>query len=149
MKIDRSKRELGNYSSLGKTGLPEVQRGKESVFEQELTYRQEEAVHVKMAEILSEIDKLSDRISKSFNINDLMLYKKLVKNFLREASSEAYELIRRRGRNRSGRTVLVTIKTIDREVEALINDFRDKKKEPMEILQALDKIRGMMVDLMV
>lgn len=149
MKIDRSKRDLGSYSSLGKTVVPEVKRGAESSFEQELSYRSEEAVQYKMQEILAEIDKLSDRINKNFNINDLMIYKKLVKNFLKEASLEAYQVNRKRGRNRSGRTILVTISTIDAEVEKLIDDFRNKKKEPMEILEALDKIRGMLIDLMV
>jgi len=148
MKIERNKQNMNTSASLGRTGMPEVKRSTESSFDNELNYRQEEAVQLKMQEILNEIDRISSRISKSFNINDLMLYKKLVKNFLLEASAEAYQISRRRGRNRSGRTILVTVSTVDAEVEQLIKDFREKKKEPMEILEALDKIRGMLVDLM-
>lgn len=149
VKIERSKKELSNYASLGKAELPEVKRGIESSFEQELAHRQEAALQFKIQEILERIERLSESLSRNVNINDLMRYKKLVREFLKEATSEAYQLNKKRGRNRRGRTVLVTIKTIDAEVETLINDFMEKKKEPMEILETLDKIRGMLVDLMI
>lgn len=149
MKIDRSKNELSSFSTLGKAGVPDVKRGTESSFGQELGQHQEVMSQLKMREILAEIDKLTQRLNRNINLNDLMLYKKLVKNFLKEASSEAYQVSKRRGRNRSGRTVLVTVNTIDSEIDSLINEFRDKKTEPMEILTALDKIRGMLLDLMI
>jgi hypothetical protein len=149
VKIERSKKELNKYSSLGKAELPEVKRVTETAFEQELAYRQEAAMQFRIQEILGKIEKLSESLSKNININDLMRYKNLVRDFLREATSEAYQLNKKRGRNRRGRTLLMTVSTIDAEVEKLINDFREKKREPMEILETLDKIRGMLVDLMI
>lgn len=149
MKIDRNKKELSSFSTLGKAGVPEVKRGTESSFEHELGQRQDIISQLKMREILSEIDKITQKLNRNINLNDLMLYKKLVKNFLKEASSEAYQVSKRRGRNRSGRTVLVTVNTIDNEIDSLINEFRDNKTEPMEILTTLDKIRGMLLDLMI
>jgi len=149
MKIERNKKELGGYTPLGKTGLPEVRKSSESSFEQELGQHKETFTQLKMREILAEIDKVSANLNRNINLNDLMLYKKLVKNFMKEASSEAYQISKKRGRNRSGRTVLVTVKTIDNEIDELINDFRSKQSEPMEILATLDKIRGMLLDLMI
>lgn len=149
MKIERSKKEVGNYATLGKTEMPEVKRVAETAFEQELAYRQEAAMQFRMQEILGQIEHINESLSKNININDLMRYKKLVRDFLKEATSEAYQLSKKRGRNRRGRTLLMTVNTIDAEVEKLINDFREKKTEPMEILEALDKIRGMLVDLMI
>jgi len=43
--------------------------------------------------------------------------------------------------------LLFTISVIDEEVNAMIDDFMNHKKEPVEILNAMDKIRGMLVDL--
>lgn len=149
MKIDRNKKELSSFTTLGKAGMPEVKRGTASNFEQELGQRQDVMCQLKMQEILSEIDKLTQRLNRNINLNDLMLYKKLVKEFLKEATSEAYQVIKKRGRNRSGRTILVTVNTIDHEVENLIKEFREHKTEPMEILTVLDKIRGMLFDLMI
>lgn len=149
MKIDRNKKELSSFTTMGKSGVPEIKRGAESSFDHELGQRQEVMCQLKMQEILSEIDKITKRLNRSVNLNDLMLYKKLVKDFLKEATSEAYQVIKKRGRNRSGRTILVTVNTIDHEVENLIKEFREQKTEPMEILTALDKIRGMLLDLMI
>ncbi len=149
MKIERNKKEFGTYTTLGKAGIPEVKKGTESSFEQELGQRQEAFAQLKMREILAEIDKLSESLNRNINLRDLMLYKKLVKNFLKEASSEAYQVSQKRGRNRSGRTVLITVNTIDSEIDDLINEFRNNKSEPMEILETLDKIRGMLIDLMI
>lgn len=149
MKIERNKKELSSFSSLGKTGVPEIKRGVESSFDQELGQRQEVMCQLKMQEILAEIDKITQRLNRNINLNDLMLYKKLVRDFLKEATSEAYQLVKKRGRNRSGRTILVTVNTIDHEIENLIREFREQKTEPMEILTALDKIRGMLLDLMI
>ncbi len=149
MKIDRNKKELSSFSTLSKAGVHEVKRGAESSFEHELGQRQDVISQLKMRELLTEIEKLTQRLNRNINLNDLMLYKKMVKNFLKEASSEAYQVSKRRGRNRSGRTVLVTVNTIDSEIDSIINEFRDNKTEPMEILKALDKIRGMLLDLMI
>ena len=149
MKIERSKKDFSKYPSLSKTDMPEVTRVAETAFEQELAYRKEAAMQFRIKEILGQIEHLSESLNRNININDLMRYKKLVRDFLKEATSEAYQLSKKRGRSRRGRTLLMTVNTIDAEVEKLINDFREKKREPMEILETLDKIRGMLVDLMI
>ncbi|MDD4803041.1 MAG: YaaR family protein [Syntrophomonas sp.] len=149
MKIERNKQELSKYPSLNKTDIAGVKKVTETAFEQELAYRQEAAMQFRIKEILGNIDKLSDNLKRNLNINDLMRYKKLVRDFLKEASSESYQLSKRRGRNRRGRTLLITVNTVDAEVEKLINDFRTNKREPMEILESLDKIRGMLIDLLI
>ncbi|MDD3269832.1 MAG: YaaR family protein [Syntrophomonadaceae bacterium] len=149
MKIDRDKKDIGSYSTLGKSDVRGVKRGSESSFDQELTQHREAASRFKMDEILQELERLGEKLNRNLNINDLMLYKKRVKNFLQEATAQAYLLKQERGRNRRGRTMLTTIATINSEVEQLIEDFLKKKKEPLEVLEALDKIRGMLVDLMI
>ncbi|MEA1960563.1 MAG: YaaR family protein [Bacillota bacterium] len=149
MKIDQNKKNLSQFHTLSKTGVHEVRRGAESLFDEELTHRQDESLQYKIKELLSEIDKTTERLKKSISIHELMTYKKLVKNFLKEASSQAYQVETRRSRSRRGRTIMITVKTIDEEVENVIQDFMKKRSEPMDILTALDKIRGMLVDLMI
>lgn len=149
MKIDQDKKGLSNYTTLKKAEVTEVKRGAGSSFGQELNQKQEERRQYKMQELLAQIDKINDRLNRSLNINDLMTYKMLVKNFLKEASEEAFILEKQRGRSRRGRSILLTIKTIDEGVEELIEDFLKNKTQPTEVLEQLDKIRGMLVDLMV
>lgn len=147
MKIDRERR-LNNYTAPGRMNIPEVKRGSESLFEQELNQHRDENMRLKMQELLEQMDGIQKRLTTNLNINDLMLYKKLVKNFLQEATNRAYALNQERGRSRRGRTLLITIKTIDSEMEQMIDDFMNHAQEPVDILQTLDKIRGMLVDLM-
>lgn len=149
MKIDRDKKGLSSYSPLKKTDIHEIHRKSPSNFEQELSFRQEGQAQYIMQELLGEIDKVNQRLNKSLTINDLMTYKKLVKNFLKEASNQAFILDKHRGRSRRGRSILITIKTIDAEVEGMIDDFLRNKTAPTEVLEQLDKIRGMLVDLMI
>jgi uncharacterized protein YaaR (DUF327 family) len=148
MKIDREGR-LNTYTAPGRMNRSEVRPASESLFEQELNQHREENLRLKMQELLEEMDGIQKRLKTNLNINDLMLYKKLVKNFLQEATNRAYSLNQERGRNRRGRTLLITVKTIDQEMEQLIADFMNHAQEPVDILQTLDKIRGMLIDLMV
>lgn len=150
MKINRNKRGIKSYiSSLEKMNIKEIKKRSDSSFEQEINKQKETEYRRRMQEIIVKIDKISQKLNKSLTINDLMVYKKLVQDFLQEAASRAFLLRQERGRNRRGRTLLVTIDVIDSEVEQLIKDFISEKKKPWEILSTIDKIRGMLVDLMV
>lgn len=149
MKIERSKKELRDLSSLGRADSREVRRGNAGSFEQELNQKRETESQLRMQEALKRLDKLGDQLKHRITLNDLMLYKKLIKSFLLEASARAYLLQKERGRNRRGRTMLTTISVVDQEVEQLISDFIEQKKEAVEILNTLDKIRGILVDLMI
>ncbi|HHW62200.1 MAG TPA: YaaR family protein [Syntrophomonadaceae bacterium] len=149
MKVEREKKNLSSFSTVGQTGATSVHRKAEASFDQELVYRQNVHTQGRMQEILLAIDHLGEQMSRSLTIQDLMRYRKLVKDFLKEASRQIYDIERRRGRVRGGRTVLVTIHTIDQEMEALVQDFLQQRREPFEVLETLDKIRGMLVDLMI
>jgi uncharacterized protein YaaR (DUF327 family) len=147
MKIDRERR-LNNYPAAGRTNLPEVKRSAASLFDQELNQHRDENIRLRMQELLTQMDSVERRLARNLNLNDLMLYKKLVKGFLQEATTRAYAVNQERGRSRRGRTLLITIQTIDREMEQLVDDFLVRAQEPVDILQTLDKIRGMLIDLM-
>lgn len=148
MKIDRDKRGLNNFSTVTRKNQIEVTRKDSATFNDELCQRQEAEGRFRMQELLGEMDRLTKRLKNNLNVSDLMLYKKMVKQFLQEATSKAYDLNQQSGRSRRGRSILVTIKTVDREVEQLLDEFVRQKSNPLEVLETLDKIRGMLIDLM-
>ncbi len=150
MKIDRERDKINSFGTPGRSGVQGVKRSAaSSSFEQELAQRRDAESQYRMQEILKDIDRLNDKLNRSLNVNDLMLYKKRVKQFLQEATARAYAVKQERGRNRRGRSLLISIATIDSEVEQLIEDFVRERKEPVDVLVTLDKIRGMLVDLMI
>ncbi|MGI5912678.1 MAG: YaaR family protein [Syntrophomonadaceae bacterium] len=149
MKIDRERDKTNKFFTPGKVDLQGVKKVASSSFEQEFIRRRYLESQQRMQEMLKEIDRLNQKLTKSLTIDDLMGYKKMVKLFLSEAISSAYSIKMERGRNRRGRSILITVKTIDKEVEQLVQDFINKCKKPVEVLASLDKIRGMLVDLMI
>ena len=149
MKIYRDKKEeVNRFTTRPKSEPREVMPVKQAIFEQELNYHKEKDIHLRMQEYLQELDKLTAKLQKTLTINDLMMYKKLVKGFLKEAISKAYLLNLEPGRSRRGRAILLSVNLVDEEVEGVIQDFMQKKLEPIEVLSSLDKIRGMLVDLL-
>ncbi len=149
MKIERGKKELRGFPLSGKSDSREIKRINTGSFEQELSQRRETESQIRMQEILKRLDNLGEQLKHRVSLHELMLYKRLVKDFLQEATAKAFLLQKERGRNRRGRTILTTISVVDQEVEQLINDFIGKRKEAAEILASLDKIRGILVDLMI
>jgi uncharacterized protein YaaR (DUF327 family) len=148
MKIDRDKQGANYMFPVGKTTLP-VQRKAETQFEQELHYQQEQTGQVRMQELLREIDRVNTLLAHKLNLTNLMLFKKLVKDFLGVAMVQAYKIQKDKTKNRRGRTMLVTIKTVSEEMDQLITEFMNDQPDPVDILSSLDKIRGMLVDLMI
>lgn len=149
MRIDRDRKGLDRLRTAMGHSVYEVKKTAPSPFEQDLQHQQEAEVCRLMGAILQEVERISERLKRRVTVHDLVQYKNRVKDFLKEASARAYLLNQDVGANRRGRTILVTIKTIDREVESLLNDFMQQKKDPVEILATIDKIRGIMIDLMI
>lgn len=149
VKIDRNRKSTGDFARIGKRDVNEVAPGQKSSFASDLLEKEDQMCQMRMKEILAEIDKLGSKLSSSLNVDDLMKYKKLVQNFLKEATSRAYAVNRESSFTRRGaRSVLVSIKRINQEVEDLLTEFIRGKKESFEVLETIDKIRGMLVDLL-
>lgn len=148
VKIERDRRSSGDYPLRGKPDVKSVDPSHKGEFARDLTDKQDRDYHVRMQELLSEIDKVAGRLQKTFDINDLMKYKKLVQNFLKEATAMAYATNRESSFHRRGRSIMISVKRINQEVEEMIEEFMAKKQDPIGILETMDKIRGMLLDLM-
>lgn len=132
---------IGRRDEMGR-----VQPGR---FEADLVKKQGELSEIRMQEILKEIDQVAARLAQSLTIADLMLFRRLIKDFLREATSRAFRIRKERGSlRRQGRSLLITIEETDREIEELIEGLIRCQDQPVGVLETLDKIRGMLVDLM-
>ena len=153
LKIDR-RRSSGDLKRVGTTGsgvgVGRVEKSSGSEFSRDLVDKQSEAHQQRMQELLHQIDELSGRLAANLNLSDLMRYKGLVRDFIREATARAYLVQQEKGWvRRGGRSILVTVQSIDSQVEELLQEFTRRKATPIEVLQALDKIRGMLVDMLV
>jgi uncharacterized protein YaaR (DUF327 family) len=149
VKIERNRRNNGNLIKFDKP-VNEVASAHKSDFAQDLLEKERQSYHQRMQELLVDIDKCIKALADNLNLNDLMRYKKLVQSFLKEATACAYLVNKESSFTRRGaRSILITVKMINQEVESLLREFANLKRDPMDVLETLDKIRGMLVDLLV
>lgn|GEM_PF-215608 len=149
LRIERNRKNPGNISLSEKKGIKEIQPSFRGEFSRDLVEKEDQYYSLRMQEILKKIDGISDRLARNLNLNDLITYKQLVQSFIKEATARAYAVNQERSFTRRGaRSILVSVEKINREVEMLVTEFAARKNDPMEILATLDKIRGLLVDLL-
>ncbi len=149
MRINRDKKVQDRLKTTSGDAVYEVKKPGSVSFQQELYQQSEAEVLQAMAAILQEVDAIAERLRRTLSLQDLVLYKSLIKGFLKRASDRAYLLKQDFCANRRGRTILISIDVIDREIEALLSDFMKEKRKAVDVLAAIDKIRGLLVDLMI
>lgn len=95
--------------------------------------------------IVDQTDKLQDRLF----IEDLVEYKKLVKEFLDVSVHNSHVFYRENSLDRRGRhRVYSLVKRVDKELDQLTKDFLDIEKNRIRILRRLDDIKGMLLDVL-
>lgn len=98
--------------------------------------------------LLKQIDKQAERLSKNIDIGELIAYKRLVSQFMREALESMVKFSKNSFLDRRGRhKIYAIIKKVDKELEKLTEDVLKKEKDNLNILKRLDDIRGLILDI--
>lgn len=98
--------------------------------------------------ILSRIDDQANRISKNMDIKEVIVYKKLIKEFLKESVDSMVKFSKKNVLDKRGRhRIYAIIKRVDKDLEDLTKDVLDKEKDNIKILKKLDDIRGLILDI--
>lgn len=119
----------------------------QSKFSEELKRADELTVKERLGKLLEKIDMQADRLSKNITIREVLAYKALISEFLRESVDAMVKFkkssfLDSRGRHR----VYGIIKKVDEELEGLTKDVLSKEKDNIKILKRLDDIRGLILD---
>lgn len=98
--------------------------------------------------LLDKIELQSEKITKNTDIKEVIVYKKLISEYLKESVDnmikyERDEFLDRRGRHR----VYAIIKKVNSELEKLTRDVLKKEKDNLGIVKRLDDIRGLILDI--
>lgn len=117
-------------------------------FTEELKRADELTVKQRLENLLERIDKQADRLSKNITIKEVLAYKTLICEFLKESVDgmvkfKKSSFLDSRGRHR----VYGIIKRVDEELEELTKDVLSKEKDNIKIIKRLDDIRGLILDI--
>lgn len=144
---NRSRRTKQIQVSQGKS-LSQVHRHMGN-FEEELKDREEKAYIAHLQELLNEIDKTQERLARHLDLNDLMRYKRLVQEFLNEVVKRTHLIEKEASFTKRGaRSLMVSVRRVNEELQVLLDIFYSRAQDPINILETLEKIRGMLLDLM-
>lgn len=124
-------------------------RVNESDFLKELDTATEEQVKKSLDVLVEEIGSQASVLAKHRTFGELEKYKKLVKDFMQQAIQKIYAvkvsdssklMVKRK-------KVYVLVEKVNAELEEVAKKLITQQAESLDLLSALDRIRGMLVDM--
>lgn len=132
--------------SLTRSGSPSP-RG-----ELDFTQAMGQAQHLQRKELqdfLKQFEVKGKALSQSFSLSDLTDFKEMVRSFLRSTFGQSRRLTEESFWDFRGRPkVLARIQQIDHSLEELGKQVIETHHKPLDLLQKIDEIRGLIVDLL-
>lgn len=111
-----------------------------------------QAQHLQRKELqdfLKQFDSKGKALAQNFSLADLTDFKTMVQSFLRSTFGQSRQLTEETFWDFRGRPkVLARIHQIDQSLEDLGKQVLETHSKPLEILDKIDEIRGLIVDLL-
>lgn len=117
------------------------------VFVEKFQNIKSDAVREHLEKLFDEINIQSDKISERLHISEVVRYKGLVKEFLDVAVKNSHQFSKQNFLDKRGRhRVYSIVKSVDRELENITQEFLNKEVDRLAVVRKLDDIRGMLLD---
>lgn len=148
MKIDKNKR-------LSKVDSKKIKKNQDKTiprlsFTEILENTEEEKMRQALNEILEEINKKGRELVNKRTVENLLAYKKMVRDFVEDAVDFGLKVNARRGYGLSGRTkILRTVSTIDQRLVELTDIIIKQEKKGVSLLKKVGQIEGLLVNIFV
>lgn len=97
---------------------------------------------------MQEIEDFGNRLAESRTIENLMKYKKLVKNFMNDVVKNGLQLKEQRSFGQFGSSrIYKLVKEVDKKLVDVTNAVLDKEQGGIDLLGTLGEIKGMLINL--
>lgn len=148
MKIEKSRKTSKvNSKKTQKTKNKNISR---LSFTEILENTEEEKMRHALNEILEEINKKGRELIDKRTVENLLAYKKMVRDFVEDAVDFGLKVNARRGYGLSGRTkILRTVSTIDQRLVELTDIIIKQEKKGVSLLKKVGQIEGLLVNIFV
>ncbi|MBM7623942.1 YaaR family protein [Sporohalobacter salinus] len=149
MKIQNDlKKDLNQILNKSNLQASETAKSSENNFLDTLQEVHDASVKERLDELLDQIDKQGEKLSKKRTFKELVRYKKMVQQFVKEAVDKIYKVKEEFSTYGSGKhKVYNLVEKVDESLEDLTELVLNKQSTQLEILDRLDEVRGMLVDI--
>lgn len=118
-------------------------------FKVKLNEIEQDQIRTELQSIYEKIETQSNKLSDKLFIDDLIMYKKLVKEFLNITINNSHVFYKESSLDRRGRhRIYSLVKKVDQELDELTQDFLGMEDKRINILKRLDDIKGILMDIM-
>ncbi|MCF6095143.1 YaaR family protein [Microaerobacter geothermalis] len=119
-----------------------------SSFIHELNQQKEHMERAGLDQLLKNIESQGKILANSRTVKDLMIYKSLVKKFVKDAVNSGLFLKKEQGWDLRGRgKMFTTIKKIDEQLLQLTEEVLAKEKKGIDLLERIGDIKGLLLNL--
>ncbi|NLY42746.1 MAG: YaaR family protein [Clostridiaceae bacterium] len=118
-------------------------------FDEQLIKAEEQDYRKRLTELLDQVNRQGERLSKNIDIKELKRYRKLISEFLYEAVRYSHKFSKESMLDRRGRyKVYAMIHKVDEHLDNLTREVLMEERNNVKILQRLDDIRGLLLDIL-
>lgn len=118
-------------------------------FKVKLTKLEQDQIRVELQTLFDKIETQTNKLSNKLFIDDLIQYKKLIKEFLNVTVNNSHIFFKESSLDRRGRhRVYSLVKKVDQELDELTKDFLDLENKRINILKRLEYIQGILMDIL-
>ncbi|MBU5256538.1 YaaR family protein [Tissierella praeacuta] len=118
-------------------------------FKLKLNELEQDQIRAELKSLYDKIETQSDKLSDKLFIDDLIQYKKLVREFLNITVNNSHVFFKENSLDRRGRhRIYSLVKKVDQELDELTQEFLDLENKRINILKRLNDIQGILMDIM-
>ena len=147
---------MARIENVGINNIPQVDNIKmkpkgevHETFKQKLNEIEQEHIRDQLKTLYNKIETQSGKLQDKLFIEDLVEYKKLVKNFLDITVNNSHVFYKENSLDRRGRhRVYSLVKKVDNELDELTKDFLNIEDNRIKILKRLGDIKGILLDIL-
>ncbi|QTN01237.1 DUF327 family protein [Sediminibacillus dalangtanensis] len=144
MKISQ---EMRSKVEASPKNIPQVDRGNKR-FGTLVESQSQKLKEMELQKLMSDLTAQGERLARARSFRDLAKYKRMVKNFVKEAVQYGMELKHSHSWNMDGNNrKLTTVENIDEKLVELTEGVLEQEKKPIDILGLIGEIKGLLVNL--
>lgn len=118
-------------------------------FKMKLNEVEQDHIRNELKALYDKIEAQSNKLQDRLFIDDLINYKKLVKDFLNLTVNNSHVFFKENSLDRRGRhRIYSLVKQVDQELDELTKEFIDIEDGRLNILKKLNDIKGILMDIM-